>query len=54
MRPVTERALVQFSTAHLVHPLEPSEQATARGRAYLLEGTLDDLWERYAKDFESE
>jgi hypothetical protein len=34
--------------------LEPGEQATARGRAYLFKGTLDDLWERYTKDFESE
>ncbi len=34
--------------------LERGEQATARGRAYLFQGTLDELWERYTKDFESE
>ncbi len=34
--------------------LKPGEQATARGRVYLFEGTLDDLWQRYVKDFESE
>ena len=33
--------------------LKPGEQATARGRAYLFQGTLDDLWQRYVRDFES-
>jgi hypothetical protein len=32
--------------------LQPGEEATARGRAYLLKGTLDDLWQRYSEDFE--
>jgi len=34
--------------------LKPGEQATARGRVYLFQGTLDDLWQRYLTDFESE
>ena len=31
--------------------LKPGEQATAKGRVYLFEGTLDDLWKRYCTDF---
>ena len=31
-------------------PLEPGQQATAKGRIYLLEGTLEDLWQRYQAD----
>ena len=32
--------------------LKVGEQATARGRMYLLKGSLDDLWRRYVDDFE--
>jgi hypothetical protein len=31
--------------------LRPGEQASAKGRIYLLKGGLDTLWERYKKDF---
>ncbi|MHC4401018.1 MAG: hypothetical protein ACYTG0_15185, partial [Planctomycetota bacterium] len=33
-------------------PLEPGEEATARGKIYLIEGDLDALWERYRADFD--
>jgi len=32
-------------------PLKPGEEATAEGKIYLIEGTLDDLWKRYCADF---
>lgn len=31
--------------------LKPGQEATSKGRIYLFEGTLDDLWRRYRKDF---
>lgn len=31
--------------------LKPGEEATAKGKIYLLKGTLDDLWQRYRTDF---
>ena len=34
--------------------LEPGEQATVRGKVYLFEGTLDDVLERYIRDFETD
>ena len=33
--------------------LEPGKEATARGKVYLLEGGLGELWTRYRKDFGS-
>ena len=31
--------------------VKPGESATAKGMVYLLEGGLDDLWERYRRDY---
>ncbi len=31
--------------------LKPGQEVTARGKIYLFEGTLDELYQRYAKDF---
>ena len=31
--------------------LKPGEEATARGKIYLLKGTLAGLWQRYEADF---
>ncbi|MFQ5808314.1 MAG: hypothetical protein ACE5JM_01740 [Armatimonadota bacterium] len=31
--------------------LEPGQERTAKGKVYFLEGTLDDLWKLYSRDF---
>jgi len=31
--------------------MDPGQEVTAKGKVYLFKGTLEDLWQRYCKDF---